>query len=407
MRSTLAAVSTAVVSIMLSVPAPAVQNTRDARYATVESGAKVRNYADRQGLVVHELDAGSIVRLFGEPIGIGFVECESPSGYPVWVYGEYLQETDVPGVMRVTGSGVNMRPRPELTVANMPLGTKLQRGDRVELIKRQNSSGSLATDWVQVWSPARVRGWILATETKPIADQAQAVAGWNQTLRKLPTKKVVEPGPATVKPESPKPSATKPQASPKISSEAARALKDADALFAAATENLASVPADFDPVLAAYTRVVELAPANTTTADLAQRRLDETRAHAGMARLREEVASSERRLQNRLTELTAEQSKVELQQTAHWGRFHGRGRVESETEAGERRFYLRWAGARETEIACTSGRYDLTLLDGVEIGVMGHSLRQALPATIDHAAEPKLLDLYRIEVISAAAQSPR
>jgi hypothetical protein len=159
--------------LVCSSSAPALAaaqgSTSGARYATAKAGAMIRNYADRQGLVVREMKEGEMLRLFGEPVGVGFVEAETPGSLPVWVFGEYVQETDVPGVLRVTGSGVNMRPEPTVSVANMPLGTKLQRGDRVELIARLNTSLPIKEDWVQVWSPARARGWILASDTQVAA----------------------------------------------------------------------------------------------------------------------------------------------------------------------------------------------------------------------------------------------
>jgi hypothetical protein len=220
----------------------------------------------------------------------------------------------------------------------------------------------------------------------------------------LPTKKAVKPGPASVTPATVPGGQKSAARTAQISSEAAQALKQADELFTAVTTSTEAQAADYQPVMAAYLRVIELAPEGSTTAEVARRRLDETRAHAGIAELKEQVASSEERLRGRLDELSREQARADLEGTAHWGRFNGRGRVESELHGGERHFYLRWAGMRDTEITCTSGRYDLELLDGVEVGIMGHTLRQALPATAAHRSELKLLDLYRVEVISAGVR---
>ena len=79
---------------------------------------------------------------------LGFVAVEVAAGLPVWVYGEYLRSTSTEKVLIVTGSSVNMRPQPQVSVANMPLGVKLVRGDRVEMIRRLDPGAPLESDWI-------------------------------------------------------------------------------------------------------------------------------------------------------------------------------------------------------------------------------------------------------------------
>ena len=114
-----------------------------------------------------------------------------------------------------------------------------------------------------------------------------------------------------------------------------------------------------------------------------------------------------------LTDLAAEQ--LVAAQTAASGRsaltvVGGHDRVLRQTlialAAGRRldepdTWILRWAGTPVTEVVCTSGRYDLALFEGYELGVQGRSVREA-GATTEGVGALSALDLERIEVISGS-----
>ena len=97
------------------------------------------------------LPEGTLVRAFrtseGQPV---FREVEVAGGFPVWVFGEFLQPTDADGVLLVTGNRVNMRPFPETSPNSMALRTKLSAGQRVKMLERKGSSASFREDWIRV-----------------------------------------------------------------------------------------------------------------------------------------------------------------------------------------------------------------------------------------------------------------
>ncbi|MDA8620995.1 hypothetical protein N9L45_01770, partial [Planctomycetota bacterium] len=123
-----------------------VAPTQGGEFYRTQGTTAVRNFPDRNGASFIEVEAGTIVRAFSTSQGIPpFREVEVGGGFPVWVFGKYLQPTNVDGVLVVSGSRVNMRPSPDLTPGAMPLrSSKLNAGQRVKLVKRANKATSLA-----------------------------------------------------------------------------------------------------------------------------------------------------------------------------------------------------------------------------------------------------------------------
>ena len=263
-----------------------------ARFVQAKSGgARVRNFQDRHALIVREMNVRELMRVYGE--SVGFLEVEAIGGLPVWVYGEFLQPTGRGGLMRVTGTGVNMRPRPGSGVDNMPLRTKLQRGDEVVFIERQTPSKPLAEDWVKVWSPQRARGWVMASETESAPDSAAALAKWSEPVH--PELAAPEPvaeaaAPRAKTPAAPTPEAAAPAA--QAGSEAIVALAEADKLF---NDALAVDSPDLMPVIEAYERVLRTAPPGSNAYELALRRLGETKARAGIRDLQRQIEFEKQR----------------------------------------------------------------------------------------------------------------
>ena len=82
-------------------------------------------------------------------------------------------------------------------------------------------------------------------------------------------------------------------------------------------------------------------------------------------------------------------------------RYLARGAVLRRREAdGRARYWVRWGEEVVCELVCSSGRYDLELFAGREIGVQGAVIRQATVAPDADAAQPARIDVSRIEVIS-------
>ena len=128
--------------VLLGTSTALAQEASEVQYVRVTEGATVRNFQDQQGKPVGSLKAGDLLRVHSS--SVGFYEVSSPSGFPVWVYGEFLARTGIENVLQVTGSGVRMRPLPNSSIESYPLATKLSRGDLVELIKRSNPEADLA-----------------------------------------------------------------------------------------------------------------------------------------------------------------------------------------------------------------------------------------------------------------------
>jgi len=373
------------------------------RYVRAKSaGAIIRNFQDRQGLAVREIGAGGLMRVFGE--SVGFLDVQAAGGFQVWVFGKYLDATSDPSIFRVNASSVLMRPQAGASTANMPIRTKLQRGDRVEMIGRQDEGKDFADDWIQIWSPDKARGWVLATDVTDVGDLAAAQAEWKRTQRVLPIPSAAAAQPKTTttakapepKAETPKPAVA---SAPRSGMDAAELLAVADALFERAVE--ADQP-DFAAVSSAYQRVIDTAVPGSSTAQLALRRLDETKLRAKFAMLEQEVEKSHAERASRLEEIKQEQERRQLSQTAHWGRFNGRGWVEKEMILGEPHYFLSWGGETVAEVTCSSGRYDLAVFDGYEIGGMGIQVSPARQAELGKPGRARVLDLMKIEVISGS-----
>lgn len=383
------------------------------RFVRAKSGgARIRNFQDVNGLVVRETSGGELLKVYGE--SVDFLEVEAHGGLRVWVYGKYLEPVEG-DVMRVTASGVNMRPRAGSDVANMPIRSKLQRGDRIVAIQRSNPSVPLAEDWVEIWSPQSARGWVHRGDVQPVQDAAVARAEWGQPVHdelaalerrgtraepaEAPAKGGADPTPAV---------AAAPAAAAKADG-SAEALREADRLY---DEALASGTEDFTAVLAAYEHALEVASPGSTTAELVRRRIDETRARAEIAALQGEIQREKDRREAELARIREEQLAAEREKAVDWGRFDARGWLERRpgavvTASGRRlseedTWVLRWAGAPTAEIVCSSGRYDLALFEGYELGVQGRSVREAGAAAGSVRATLGVIDLERIEVISGS-----
>lgn len=410
------------VAIVCTAPTRAEAATSSVRVASQQAqarfvrtkadGASVRNFPDRHALVVREMKTGELLRVRDE--SVGFLEVEAFGGLPVWVYGEFLQPTGRGGLMRVTGSGVNMRPRPGSGVDNMPLSTKLQRNDEVVFIERQNPSKPLADDWVKVWSPQSARGWVLASETASESDSAAAQAKWSEPAHpELAKDPVTEAAAPRKDPKATTPTtAAQPQdtgaasggSAPDASREAIVALANADKLF---NDAVAVDAADLTEVVEAYELVLRTAPPGSNAYELALRRLGETKARAGIQDLQRQIESEKQRREEELARLAREEENQQLAETPLWGRFQARGWLEKEMSGGQPVYTLHWAGGAVGEAVCTTGRYNLDLFEGFEVGVMGTFVHQGVTDGADGWLELPQLDVYRIEVISGSGARGR
>ena len=389
------------------------------RYVRARSGAKVYNYQDYRGNVITELPAESLLRVLEEhtystPNGDrAWLEVSAPGGFPVWVFGKYLEETGTPGVLRSTAPGVRMRPIPDNSVAAFPLRSMLEAGDRVEFLERADSTRPFAEDWIKVWAP-KARGFVALETVDPEPDVAAARAEWQRKARVLPDVPRAAQAPGTSpagtvpagapKGEAPVPSAaTAHQDGAHVPDEAFRSYNYGNTLLAnALKKGSTAIEADFDEAIRAYRVVLDMVPEDSSIAGQARDRLEKAEAHQTIAAARGEIAKAEERRLEWLEELKQEREDRTLAETVHWGRFMGRGWVEAVEQANETHYFLRWSGELTFEIACQSGRYDLGVYEGYEIGVMGSILRERILPTETTVAQEAMIDVSRIEVISGS-----
>jgi hypothetical protein len=385
-----------------SVPASTqAQETLPTYVRTTEKTA-ARNFQDRQGLQVTELPKGTLLRVHERSKGkYAFYEVSAAAGMPVWVFGEYLESTDVVNVLRVTGDHVNQRPRPNTDSGSTPLRTRLMSTDRVEMIQRSDLGKPLAQDWVQVWGPARTRVWVEVSATEPVTNVSAAAEDFQAGMRQLPKTKVeakTQPkavvAPANVQKNEKTPVAVRP--------EATKSLRFADHLFAQAIADENVTVDQLANVEQAYHRVLDMAPAGSTVRELTIQQLEKLKVHQGVANLRLELEQDKNRMRERQAAIAEEQQKADLRHTVTWGRFVARGWIESETIQGEKHYYVRWDGERKVEVACASGRYDLGMFEGYQVGLIGQTRRAATQLTLEAPAMLSLIDASRIEVIAGS-----
>jgi len=349
------------------------------RYARVAvERARVRNVADDKGIVVAEVERGSLVAVHAEQES-GWLSVEVPGGYAVWVFGRYLEATDEPDVLEVTTNAVNIRPSPSSDVTSFPLPQRLQAGDRVRLIELFEPEKPLAETWARVWSPPGVRAWLRASATEPLGAGEDGAALWREALR------------------------FEPQAPPTRAESVARqalvaADADARAKLDSARARLAAEQAkenpDFGAVRGAYAALLREAPDGPIAAQ-ARADLERITALEEAATLRAEL---ERERERRAEAARAEHARVleSSRRKDPLGQvFLARGvllrRVGTD---GIPHYLLRFGNDVSHELVCQSGRYELALFAGYEVGVQGQELAAAQPDG------PRVLEISRLEVIA-------
>lgn len=368
-----------------------------ARYARVASaGARVLNLNDANATEVAKPAKGTLLAVYRELDE--WLEVETPGGFAVWVFGRYLAETGAPDVYRVNGDGVNLRPQPSRGVANFPLGQQLYAGDQVRVIERADPALALKDDWVRIWSPPGVRAWIAKSATEPLAAGEDGVALWKQSLASLPA----APARAEAARKSgtdgaaPKEASTpKQDAGADSKAEADSVAKFDAALDAAVTrmEDERSLPApDWPGVRALFAEAERLAPTGAQRAEVRQGLQTLTALEAATALKLSLESERERRTQAAHTE----EERVQAQSREKdplGGVFIVRGGLERVVDGANRRYFVRFGTGPVAEIVCVSGRYDLDLFVGYQVGVRGTELRSAEEDGLRH------IEVTRLEVI--------
>ncbi len=392
----------------------AAQNDAPTGYARAGArGTSARNLADRSGHPMTDLAPGTILAVYGQ--SGDWLQVEAPGGFEVWVYGKYVSETNVAGILQVSGNNVNMRPKPSSDVDSYPLSKRLFAGDRVAYRGRARKSDAWDEDWIQIASPPGVRAWVLRDQVEDVA-AAAGEAEWRRASESARAKAVPVPVPSGGnRGGATGSSASAAEAGAKAGAAAAaplaeekqaavRALRDADDLFAA--ERLKATP-DLDAVRAAYLEVLAVTETGAT-ADLARggvARVDAlAEARALQAELEAERLRREEEAQRYQREL--EQAR-DRKQDPFSGRYAYRGWLEriASADGTAPTYVVRFGGRHVVELVCSSGRYSLDDFSGFELGVRGALLREGSEAPEGQAGTilPSL-DVGRIEVLSGRSR---
>jgi hypothetical protein len=373
------------------------------RYVRAKAGGtKIYNLADAKGVELESAKAESLLAVYSE--NAGFLEVEPAEGLLVWVSGKYLATTDEPGMLKVTGNGINMRPAPTSTSENSyPLARSLNKSDKVRAESRQHPDKPLSEDWVRVWAPAGTRAWCKKSDVADASgNDLAALFTAAQKDSRSSAKLWVEPKAAgTTAAAAPKSESS--AKDPKLAAPAAIA-KPADgkaqsgaaqtgaAELAAANELYekarTSANPDFGPAKAAYQKVLEIAPGSSSAA-VASNGLEKIGLHEEIARIKADRVSLEADRAKRLAQAEKDLRDASLSSDPLWGRFQARGWLEKDGE----RWVIRWAGKVTSEVNCSSGRYDLALFQGFQLGITGALQRGA------SSEGPARFDVRRIEVL--------
>ena len=405
--ATAAAPTAAVVSEPFSEPvaATAIAQTADgATFLRTKGKAVARNFPDQNGSALATIAPGTIVRAYrsssGKPV---FREVEVGGGFPVWVYGAYLQQTDTENVLLVTGSRVNMRPLPELSASAMALRSKLESGNRVKMLSRANKSAHFREDWIRIQAPANAKAWITDSALEPV-DAALGKIQWAEVNVPLPTAKARR----NVSNVSNASSSTKTSASASpVGGEIILDLAEADKAFQAADAMKTTTSGAWQDVVDAYGSVVERAPQSSITYSNAAARMKDAQMKLEVAVLRDELVAKRERRDEEVRQIDEFLDHQKRRRSARWDRFEERGWLESRNVGGQKRWYLVFAGATVAEVRCMSERYQMDVFDGFEIGVIGHEVVPVVQATQSSLAEARVVDIQRIEVISAKGRLSR
>jgi hypothetical protein len=362
-----------------------VSEPADQRFGRVRTAtAQVRNLPDDKGLALATPAPGTLVRIGRERAG--WLEVEVPGGYPVWVHGGFLRATSEADVFEVTRNSVNVRPNPVADVLNYPLPQRLHAGDRLRVIERNDAALPLAEDWVRVWSPPGVSAWLRASDVEPLAPGTDGLALWTAAEKSPPS---APPRPAPRQRVEPKPAPTAADGA-----EAQAASKALDAAWDLLRAESKKDTPDFDAVRASFETLL----AGNPGGELAARARQGIERADALREVHELRLALDREREEREAAVAAAREAVferSLAKDPLLGVFAARGVVERTVGTdGTPRFLLRRGDRVQGELFCASGRYDLSLFAGLEVGVQGRPLASA------DAAAPLRLELSRVEVIS-------
>jgi hypothetical protein len=355
------------------------------RYARAKpGGAKLYNLADKKGEVVLSVPGDGLLAVYSQRAG--YLEVEAPQSLEVWVYGQFVKTTSDPGLLEIT-SKVLMRPLPSSDERSYPLEQRLSKGDRVRMIARADDKKPLKEDWIKVHAPPGTRAWVPESDTVAVGSGEDVRAAWAGAVAAAQAAEL-----AVKPPETSVGDKAAQDAAATTAAAGGASLEEAQKMLKAAE---ASANPDYTASRAAFQAIIDAAPKSLDAAT-ARTALEKIGLLEEVARLRSQVGIADQKRHEELEKANARLRELSLKQDPLWGRFQTRGWVER--EGG--RYWVRWSGKTSAEIECKNGRYDLANYVGFEVGVTGVTMRSATAANGTTEAQPVLLDVTRVEVIS-------
>ena len=367
------------------------------RHAWIRAGGvTVRNLPDVQGHGLIELGEDTLVAVLSEQGG--WYEVDAPGGFPVWVLGRYLRPAEQEGVVVVNGNRINMRALPNTDVNNFPLYERLQAGDHLAVIETSDPDRPMSEVWVRVWSPPGAGGWIQADRTRALAREEDGADLWLRAERAA----ALGEGMRTARRDDAEDAAQdgRPiEAGAPVGQGGSRPKPPALARLEAVREEFArererELP-DFDQYREKFLSILELDPDPLTRNEIEK----EVQVVDSLKQVHE--------LRQRLEEQKAQNLRdLIARQQAQWerareldplsDRYDLRGRLERIEDSDGTRTYRLWRGREPVaEFRCVSGRYDLELFVGCEVGVLAERIE-----TEDALrAEFLQVDVERLEVL--------
>lgn len=341
-------------------------------------GVSIYNLADEKGREIARPARGQLVAVYKDT-ATGWLEVEVPGGFPVWVFGRYLEPTGEEHLYQVNGSAVNLRPAPSSDVTNFPLPQRLQAGDKVRALELAEPEKPLAETWVRIWSPPGVHGCVKSSAVEGLMSGEDGPALWSAALVALPAAPPIRA--AQIRSKEPS-EAERKEAEVRVALEEARAALERERIRE--TPDYASVESALNAVVARGGTVALEARAELRT----------------LAMLREASAFKadlEREKARRAEEALAEQREVwerSKEKDPLGGAFAARGVVQRRTGSdGIARYFLDFGQNPVCEITCSSGRYDLATFTGTEVGAHGSEVAS-------RSGELPTFEVARLEVLA-------
>ena len=376
---------TGLLAVLAATPASAQDD--GIKYATAGAeGVTIRNVRDAAGIPIGQFGSGTVLAVH-KTMG-RWSQVEPAGGLTCWVLGAYLNETGVSGRYDVNANAVNLRPLASSGKESFPLMEKLYVGDTVRIVSRLDPSVEFAEDWIQIRTPQGVHGWALTSSvqaaTDIVAAEATWLGDWSEVMEAM--------GGDVKEATSTTNDSTGAGGGTKIDTTGNDELVRARRMMNASPPMYAEAKALFATVLSSV-------DAGSPLAVAAQNGMSQADAYARIEAIQRQLETERAIREREETERAAELQRRKAEKTPLMGRYDARGWVESrKLSDGGTGWYLRFSGKESCTIQCTSGRYDLSMFTGYEVGVVGRMMNEP-------GAAQATCDLRSIEVLSGRSKN--